>query len=37
MKVKRGELIGKGTFGNVYKCLEEASGRLVVMKEILLN
>lgn len=37
IKLIKGELIGKGTFGNVYKCLEEETGKLIVMKEILLQ
>jgi mitogen-activated protein kinase kinase kinase len=37
IKLIKGELIGKGSFGNVYKCLEEETGKLIVMKEILLQ
>jgi serine/threonine protein kinase len=37
IKLKKGELIGKGSFGNVYKCLDESNGRLIVMKEILIE
>ena len=31
---KKGELIGQGSFGRVYKCMDKKTGRIIAVKQI---